>query len=174
MCENINSIDATKIKIPNAYVFESFVEGCKSLQSIKINNIETEVLNLKYFARGCNSLKYISLNTIREPKKIDTDYFAKNCNNLQVANLKFRVQQIDSAYCMFAGCCQLRVINFSNKEGDNSYTNIQCMFQQCEHLRALKIVGIDMKEEAGLFGAEMPEQLKIIYTGNKSVGYLQE
>ena len=153
---NIIKINITHYKndltIDNmGYMFHS----CKSLTSIKFNNINTsKVTTMAYMFYGCSSLVHVDLYNFNTSNVKYMNYMFYGCKELISLNLNFfDTSSVTTMKSMFTNCELLKELNINNfKVG--SVKDMSNMFMNCFSLKTLNLSNFNassVKNMANMF-----------------------
>ena len=144
-CQNLDSIDLSKVNTSNITNMQKMFLGCIKLQKIKgLKKINTtKVNNMSHMFDSCYELKDIdSFSNFNTSNVTSMKLMFNGCTKLKEINGidKFDTRNVISMYGMFQNCYEIEYLDLSNFDTSNT-THMKRMFYKCIKLQ--KISGIE-------------------------------
>ena len=142
-CRGLTSLDVSKFDTSNVTDMGSMFDGCTSLSSLDLSNFNTsKVTDMSYMFRDCRNLTSLDVSNFNTSNVTNMNYMFSNCNSLTSLTLSnFNTRNVTSMSNMFVGCSGLISLDLSGWVMSNVTTSINTMFENCNSLRTIKMVG---------------------------------
>ena len=141
-CENMQTIDISKLDTSNATQLYSFFAGCKSLKTIDLSHMDTSnVTSLAQMFRNCSSLETVTLPDDFVHSNITSiGGMFSNCSALsRIDSLsEFDTRNVTNMAELFAGCETLTNIDVSSWNTHN-VEQMEAMFRGCTSVTSLNV-----------------------------------
>ena len=130
-----------KVTLTNDFklkTMKGMFEGCCSLTSLNLSNLETdEVEDMSFMLYSCRALNSLNLTNLNTSMTTSMHGMFSDCSSLTIINLSFfNTSKVEDMSWMFAACSNLSIINLSGFSF-NSVTTMAGMFSECSVLESL-------------------------------------
>lgn len=150
---NIKSVDLRSVNTSQLTKMDSMFEGCTSLNSVSMGNINT-VKSTQNMFKGC---EYITdpelakiLNVLNTSNVINMSGMFSGCKGLVSPDLgSLRTVSASNVSNLFSGCENLKTLDLSNLD-TGKIEDMSSMFSGCSELTDLNLSGLDVKKIANM------------------------
>ena len=117
--------------------------GCHSLESIELNNFNTNLVNnMKGMFSECKTLKYLDLSSFNTLSVTDMSWMFSGCHSLESIELNnFNTNLVNNMKGMFSECKTLKYLDLSSFN-TLSVTDMSLMFSGCHSLLSLNLTNL--------------------------------
>jgi len=143
-CNNMESIDLSKLDTSQVTNMRYMFYGCESLPSLDVSKFDTsQVTNMYSMFVDCESLPSLDLSNFDTSQVTDMSFMFYDCSSLLRLDLSgFDTSQVTNMYSMFVGCESLPSLDLSNFD-TSQVTDMRSMFSECESLTSLNVSGFN-------------------------------
>ena len=141
-CENLTSVDISKLNITGTTKMRYMFSGCSSLEELDLSAFDTSaVTTMQCMFYNASALKNLNLDGWKTENVTDMQYMFRNCATLTELNLSnFDTAKVTTMYTMFYDCTNLEKLNISNFKSD-SLTRTDFVLSNCTALEEIKVNG---------------------------------
>ena len=142
-CRSLTSLDLRNFNTSKVTDMSSMFSGCSGLTSLDLRNFNTSnVTNMNMMFNGCSKLTSLDLSNFVTSNVTDMGHMFYGCRGLTSLDLRnFKTSKVTSMSNMFIDCSGLISLDLSGWDMSNVTTSMNYMFENCNSLRTIKMVG---------------------------------
>ena len=166
----VKEIKSARIEVTGATHLEKMFSGCENLISVDLSKLDTsKVTDMYAMFQRCESLTTLDLSNFNTSQVTNMYNMFYGCQNLESVDVsKFNTSQVTNMRNMFDGCQNLKSVDVSNFD-TSKVTGMSNMFCQCNSLKSLDLSNFDtsqVTEEDAAIGS--CQNLRTIKTPKKT------
>ena len=144
-CTSLKSVNLSNINTSKVESMIGMFYECSSLESIDLSNLDTSnVTYMQDMFYNCTSLKSIDLINLNTSKVHNMSNMFYGCNSLQFVNFSnIKTSSLKYLNSIFYGCSSLESIDLSNID-TSSVINLSYMFYGCKSLKSIDLSNFDV------------------------------